>query len=79
MWLPARDTTDYDGPRLVGRAAHPIELNATVLRKTLEGVFAIYDTPCGKVTPGRSTELSTDGLLRPGEIMPKTGLSCNRM
>ena len=84
----------------IDRAAHPIELNATVLRKSLEGVFAIYDMP-GKVTPGRwqaiersfragrtdgfdrdlvtdlvfsaATELATDGLLRPGEIMPKEG------
>ena len=81
-------------------AAHPIELNATVLRKSLDGFFAIYDMP-GKVTPGRwqaierslragrpggfgrdlvtdlvfsaTTELATDGLLRPGEIMPKRG------
>jgi hypothetical protein len=36
----------------IDRAAHPIELNATVLRKSLEGVFAIYDMP-GKVTSGR--------------------------
>ena len=82
------------------RAAHPIELNVTVLRKSLDEVFAIYDRP-GKVTPGRwreieralslglsdgfdrslitdlvfsaTTELATDGLLRPGEIMPKSG------
>ena len=84
----------------IDRAAHPIELNATVLRKSLEGVFAIYDMP-GKRTPGRwaaieralsagraggldrelvtdlvfsaATELATDGLLRPGEVMPKKG------
>ena len=84
----------------IDRAAHPIELNATVLRKSLEGVFAIYDMP-GKVTSGRwqaiersfragctdgfdrdlvtdlvfsaATELATDGLLRPGEIVPKKG------
>ena len=36
----------------IDRAAHPIELNAAVLRKSLEGVFAIYDRP-GKVTSGR--------------------------
>ena len=84
----------------IDRAAHPIELNATMLRKSLEGVFAIYDMP-GKVTPGRwqaierslragrpggfdrdlvtdlvfsaTMELATNGLLRPGEIMPKKG------
>ena len=84
----------------IDRAAHPIELNGAVLRKSLEGVFAIYDMP-GKVTSGRwqaieralsvgrpdgfdrdlitdlvfsaTTELATDGLLRPGEIMPKKG------
>ena len=84
----------------IDRAAHPIELNGSVLRKSLEGVFEIYDMP-GKVTSGRwqaieralseerpdgfdrglitdlvfsaATELATDGLLRPGEIMPKKG------
>ena len=84
----------------IDRAAHPIELNGAVLRKSLEGVFAVYDMP-GKVTSGRwqaieralsagrpggfdkglitdlvfsaATELATDGLLRPGEIMPKKG------
>ena len=83
----------------IDRAAHPIEVNARVLRKDLERVMAVYDEP-GPMTPARwkrieeelsvgasggfnrelmtdlvfsaVTELATDGLLRPGEILSKT-------
>ena len=83
----------------IDRAAHPIEVNARVLRKNLDRVMAVYDEP-GPMTPARwkrieeelsvgasggfnrelmtdlvfsaVTELATDGLLRPGEILSKT-------
>ena len=83
----------------IDRAAHPIEINAPVLRSLLSRIMEIYDE-AGEVTATRwrrierefeagaqegfnkdtveglvfsaVTELATDGLLRPGEILSKT-------
>ena len=83
----------------IDRAAHPIEINAPVLRSSLSRIMEIYDE-AGEVTATRwrriekefesgaqggfnkdtvrdlvfsaVTELATDGLLRPGEILSKT-------
>ena len=82
----------------IDRAAHPIEINAPVLRSSLSRIMEIYDE-AGEVTATRwrriekefesgavggfnketvkdlvfsaVTELATDGLLRPGEILSK--------
>lgn len=85
----------------IDRAAHPAEINSTVLRKSLDELFAIYDeasTPrhekCRRMelwmsrSSGKGfdldltedlvysalTELMTDGLLRPGEGLPKRNM-----
>ena len=83
----------------IDRAAHPIEINAPVLRSSLSRIMEIYDE-AGEVTATRwrriekefesgaqggfnkdtvkdlvfsaVTELATDGLLRPGEILSKS-------
>ena len=83
----------------IDRAAHPIEINAPVLRSSLSRIMEIYDE-AGEVTATKwrrienefesgavggfnkdtvkdlvfsaVTELATDGLLRPGEILSKT-------
>ena len=83
----------------IDRAAHPIEINAPVLRSSLSRIMEIYDE-AGEVTASKwrriekefesgaqggfnkdtakdlvfsvVTELATDGLLRPGEILSKT-------
>jgi hypothetical protein len=82
----------------IDRAAHPAEINSTVLRKSLDELLAIYDeasTPrhekCRRMelwmprSSGKGfdldrtedlvysalTELMTDGILRPGEGLPK--------
>ena len=84
----------------IDRAAHPVELNASVLRSSLSEVLAIYDEPSTTMIDKRRrmelvlargagggfdrglvedlvystlTELMTDGLLRPGEGVPKKG------
>ena len=84
----------------IDRAAHPVELNAAVLRSSLSEVLAIYDEPSTTMIDKRRrmelviargagggfdrglvedlvysslTELMTDGLLRPGEGVPKKG------
>ena len=84
----------------IDRAAHPVELNASVLRGSLSEVLAIYDEPsttmidkCRRMelvlargagggfdrglvedlVYSTLTELMTDGLLRPGEGVPKKG------
>ena len=84
----------------IDRAAHPVELNASVLRSSLSEVLAIYDEPTTTMIDKRRrmelvlargggggfdrglvtdlvystlTELMTDGLLRPGEGVPKKG------
>jgi hypothetical protein len=85
----------------IDRAAHPSEINPTVLRKSLDELFAIYDEastprhekcrrmelwmsrPSGKgfdldltedLVYSALTELMTDGLLRPGEGLPKRNM-----
>ena len=77
----------------IDRAAHPVELNASVIRGSLSEVLAIYDEPsttmidkCRRMelvlargagvedlVYSTLTELMTDGLLRPGEGVPKQG------
>ena len=84
----------------IDRAAHPVEINESVLRSSLSEVLAIYDEPSTTMIDKRRrielafsrgagggfdrglvedlvfstlTELMTDGLLRPGEGVPKKG------
>ena len=84
----------------IDRAAHPVEINESVLRSSLSEVLAIYDEPSTTMIDKRRrielafsrgagggfdrglvedlvfstlTELITDGLLRPGEGVPKKG------